>query len=168
MAQRRAPQGFGPAGGPLPPMAAAQAGGMPPMQPQGAGPGGPQMPRPPMPMGGPGQVPMAPPVQPSAGGPTSPMNIDSMLKTNTGHAGGADPSQPGGGAGAPNRMPLPPWGSSMGSSAGTDQSGGGDPLDGVDTGNMMGSGAIPPGAGAGAAAGNPAVMIKLLKSMGLV
>lgn len=119
-------------------MAAAAAGGMPTQ-------GGPAIPRPPMPMGGPGQVPMTP--QPQAGGPTAPGNINSMLQTNAGNAGG----QPG----SPQRQPLPPWGDSQGTS---DPATAGVP--------MMGSGAAPPESGS--EMGNPAVLLKLLKSMGLV
>lgn len=168
MAMRRAPGGFGGVG------TDGGAGGVgDDSAGAGAPPSGPMMPRPPMtgaPTGnanpnaqnGSPMIPQAPPpIQPTAGGPTSPFNIQKMLQTNMGNAGGmsgpsSDPmsaiaAQP------VRRAPMPSWGApgQAGSSAGTDTMN------------------APPGAGAmGGKMGDPSqgplVMLRMLKAMGQI
>lgn len=162
MPVRRMPQmGAGPA--------AAMAGGMAPGGRPGGG-GGMRMPRPAM-TGAPtgnanpnamNGIPMAPPpIDPSAGGPTSPFNIDQMLKTNQGNAGGSTNAQPGSGPQQPvRRTSMPPWGDSQGKptmDAGTGASA--DPTMG---------GAAPTGVDANDPSQGPLVMLRLLKAMGKV
>lgn len=151
------------------------AGGLPAMPGIGGPSNNPGTPGGPGPQDGMSGMPMAPPpLQPQGGGPTSPLNIGSML----------DPAQqmpgaPGGGGGAPERTPLPPWGDSQGApgvhgappdglpGGATHSTGYGD----VDAGAPDHQGTPQPAAGAGGMshAGSPSlVMVRLLKALGQI
>lgn len=173
MATRRMPNmGGGGAG-------AAMAGGMQPGMMNGGGGdgaeggGGPRMPRPPM-TGAPAGnanpnamngIPMAPPpVQPTAGGPTSPFNIQSMLQTNRGNAGGGGAAPGGADPQAPQRRPLMPWGNSHGEPAGGGDQGQAPMAFGGAEGASPGMGA--PNGGMDDPTKGPLVMLRLMKAMG--
>lgn len=175
MAMRRMPGGFG--SGPT----VGMAGGMMPGAGAGGpgGPGGPMQPRPPMTgapagnanpqaqNGSPMQPPaVPPPIEPTAGGPTSPFNIQSMLQTNRGNAGGMSagpmgPQQP------TRRAPLTPWGDSQGKPAGT-MSNTGDDLGHPADQNGPGMNAMQQGTDATDPSKSPLVMLRLMKALGKI
>lgn len=106
-----------------------------------------------------------PPIDPTAGGPTAPGNIQQMLATNMGDAGGQQPPTSG-----PARRALPPWGTTPPKAgAGADAMTG----DNSDVEDVFGhaSGGATDLAGLNAKAGKlgdlpPMVMLRLLKATG--
>lgn len=109
--------------------------------------------------GGSPMVPSAvpPPIDMKAGGPTAPFNIDEMLQTNRGDAGGQQPPAQQG----PQRRALPPWGDSQGA----------QPKTGADLATAMGADGTDmadplQGDPSQAGAMGPMVMLRLLKSLG--